>query len=126
MANIDINSDSKIVSGYQKAFIHSDFQSDPEYSPQLVSNSGGKKVLTVIEKELKNCDEVFISVAFITRGGVAPLLGTLKELEAKNHVNPDNGLSDVQRSQSAGYTCIFEEYRVENVQNSRSRCRISH
>lgn len=86
MANIDINSDSKIVSGYQKAFIHSDFQSDPEYSPQLVSNSGGKKVLTVIEKELKNCDEVFISVAFITRGGVAPLLGTLKELEAKNHV----------------------------------------
>lgn len=86
MANIDINSDSTIVSGYQKAFIHSDFQSDPEYSPQLVSNSGGKKVLTVIEKELKNCDEVFISVAFITRGGVAPLLGTLKELEAKNHV----------------------------------------
>ena len=50
-------------------------------SPQFISNSKGKKVLTVLENELKGCDDLFISVAFITMGGIAPLLGTLKDLE---------------------------------------------
>ena len=53
------------------------------YSPQLLTNRGGQKVLTAIEKELKGCDDLFISVAFITMGGIAPLLGTLKDLEKK-------------------------------------------
>lgn len=30
---------------------------------------------------MKGCDDLFISVAFITMGGIAPLLGTLKDLE---------------------------------------------
>ena len=74
---------SKIVDGYKWAFVDSKVESDLEYSPQFVSNNAGNKVLTAIERELKNCDEMFISVAFITKGGIAPLLGTLKELEAK-------------------------------------------
>lgn len=77
----DIFSTSKIVAGYNWAFIDSRIDSDLEYSPQFISNNAGNKVLTAIERELRNCDELFISVAFITKGGVAPLLGTLKELE---------------------------------------------
>jgi len=73
----------KLVDGYRKAFIDSSVESDPAYSPQLVSNSNGQKVLSVIEKELKSCDGLSISVAFITMGGIAPLLGTLKDLEKK-------------------------------------------
>ncbi len=76
-------STKKLVSGYQRAFIDSSIESDPAYSPQFVSNSNGKKVLSVIENELKDCDDLFISVAFITMGGIAPLLGTLKDLEKK-------------------------------------------
>ena len=71
----------KLVDGYHRAFIDSTRESDPAFSPSLVSNSHGRKVLTVIEKEMKGCDDLFISVAFITMGGIAPLLGTLKDLE---------------------------------------------
>lgn len=47
----------KLVDGYQKAFIDSNLDSDPIYSPQLISNSNGQKVLTVLEKELNGCDD---------------------------------------------------------------------
>ncbi len=73
----------KLVDGYRQAFINSSIESDPAYSPQFVANSNGRKVLSVIEKELKGCDDLFMSVAFITMGGIAPLLGTLKDLEAR-------------------------------------------
>ena len=76
-------STSKLVDGYKRAFVDSKVVADPMCSPQLLTNSGGQKVLTAIEKELKGCDDLFISVAFITMGGIAPLLGTLKDLEKK-------------------------------------------
>lgn len=44
----------------------------------------GKKVINAIENELKQCTSFKISVAFITIGGITPLLETLKELEQKN------------------------------------------
>lgn len=78
---MDELSTRKLVDGYHKAFIDAKCESDPIYSPSFISNSHGKKVLTVIEKEMKGCDDLFISVAFITMGGIAPLLGTLKDLE---------------------------------------------
>ena len=40
-------------------------------------------MFSAIEDELRHCDEFAISVAFITRGGITPLLQTLKELEHK-------------------------------------------
>lgn len=43
----------------------------------------GKKVISVIEDELMKCDQFQISVAFITMGGITPLLQTLKELEKR-------------------------------------------
>ena len=76
-------STSKLVDGYHKAFIDSSVEADTSYSPQFITNSNGKKVLTVIENELRGCEDLFISVAFITMSGIAPLLGTLKELEKK-------------------------------------------
>ena len=39
--------------------------------------------MSVIEDELLKCDKFQISVAFITLGGVTPLLQTLKELEKR-------------------------------------------
>ena len=78
---MDNLSTRKLVDGYHKAFIDATHESDPTFSPSLLSNTHGRKVLTTIEKEMKGCDDLFISVAFITMGGIAPLLGTLKDLE---------------------------------------------
>ena len=77
---MDAISTKKLVDGYHRAFIDSSCESDPTYSPSFLSNSRGQKVLTAIEKELEGCDDFFISVAFITKGGVALLSGTLEEL----------------------------------------------
>lgn len=72
--------------GFETAYIDGSVASNNLYSPQFVSNNYkvGKKVLSSIEDELLKCDKFQISVAFITLGGITPLLQTLKELEKKN------------------------------------------
>ena len=80
---MDKVSTRKLVDGYHRAFIDAARESDPTFSPSLIFNSHGKKVLNVIEQEMKGCDDMFMSVAFITMGGIAPLLGTLKDLEQR-------------------------------------------
>ena len=69
----------------ETAFIDGTMNSNLAYQPEFISNDykQGKKVLVSLEKELKNCDEFFISVAFIKLSGITPLLMILKELEKK-------------------------------------------
>lgn len=71
---------------FQTAFINRNEPSDPVYRSAFVSNDSGKgkKVLSAIEDELLVCECFQISVAFVTMGGITPLLQTLKELEKKN------------------------------------------
>ena len=71
--------------GLDTAFIYKGTSSNLAYKPQFVSNNykEGKKVLSSIEDELLSCEEFCISVAFITMGGITPLLQTLKELESR-------------------------------------------
>ncbi len=86
-ANTENNRDashSKLVDGYKRAFVDSTLDAEPSYTPQFLSNSNGHRVLTEIQRELQDCDSMFMSVAFITKGGITPLKGTLKELEQKN------------------------------------------
>lgn len=72
--------------GFETAYIDGTVASNIAYRPQFVSNNykEGKKVLASIEEELLSCDQFQISVAFITLGGIEPLLQTLKELERRN------------------------------------------
>ena len=72
-------------SGFETAFIDGAVASNLAYKPQFISNNykQGKKVLSSIEDELLACDQFQISVAFITMGGITPLLQTLKALEKK-------------------------------------------
>ena len=71
--------------GFETAYIDGSVVSSELLRPQFVSNNykKGKKVLSSIEDELLLCDEFKISVAFITLGGITPLLQTLKELEQR-------------------------------------------
>ncbi len=77
---------TEIRNGFETAYVDETFSSNLAYKPQFVSNNHkeGKKVLSTIENELLVCDQFQISVAFITMGGITPLLQTLKELEKKN------------------------------------------
>ncbi|WP_028235727.1 DUF3427 domain-containing protein [Pseudobutyrivibrio sp. MD2005] len=80
MSNIE-----ELKRGLETAYINGSVASEIKYRPQFVSNNykEGKKVLSSIEDELLRCDQFQISVAFITMGGITPLLQTLQELERK-------------------------------------------
>ena len=71
--------------GFDTAYIDGAVKSSLAYKPQFVFNNAaeGKKVLASIESELLVCDHFQISVAFITKSGITPLLQTLKILEEK-------------------------------------------
>lgn len=78
--NIDL-----LNEGLTTAFVDWNHSSNLAYRPQFVSNNytEGHKVLSSIEDELLACQEFLISVAFITMGGITPLLQTFKELEER-------------------------------------------
>jgi len=67
----------------QTGFLDQLIHSNKDYLPQLLVNDkvSGKKVLTTIDRELKQCDEFWFSVAFVTTSGVATLINTLIDLE---------------------------------------------
>lgn len=75
--------DNHILDGSRNAFIDSEVKSIKDFTPQFVTNGGDEKIISVIDSELRLCDEFMMSVAFITLGGLTPLKMTLKELEAK-------------------------------------------
>ena len=70
----------------QTAYLDHTINSSLAYRPEFISNNYklGKKVLVSIEEELQRCEEFCISVAFITKSGITPLLQTLKNLEQRN------------------------------------------
>lgn len=77
--------ENELQAGCITAYIDRLHPSNLAYKPQFISNNykEGRKVLSAIEDELLSCKEFFISVAFITMGGITPLLQTLKELEIR-------------------------------------------
>lgn len=82
MTNDKIN---EFQSGINTAFIDGTFHSNLAYKPQFIynDNKNGQKVFAAIEDELLRCDSFAISVAFITKGGITPLLQTLQELKRR-------------------------------------------
>lgn len=81
-----MNATEELRWGLETAYIDGTIASNMAFKPQFVSNNykEGKKVLSSIEEELLVCEQFQISVAFITMGGIEPLLQTLKELEKKH------------------------------------------
>ena len=82
---MDVNVINELKSGLSAAYINGSVAANLAYKPAFVSNNPeeGRKVILSVEDELLRCDQFQISVAFITMGGVTPLLQTLKELEKK-------------------------------------------
>ncbi len=66
-------------------FIDITHESNESLQPSLILNDKIRqlKVLTTIKKNLIECEEFFISTAFLRKSGVAVLINTLDELEEK-------------------------------------------
>ena len=69
----------------QTGYVDKTILSAIDYQPELLVNEKNppKKVLSSILHELENCDQFFISVAFVTTSGVATIINKLKELEKR-------------------------------------------
>jgi len=70
----------------ETGFINQNVVSNIQLQPELLVNrkeNPKKKVLTHLIDQFENCEEFYISVAFVTTGGVAVLFSTLIELEQK-------------------------------------------
>ena len=76
---------NEIQLGLKTAFIDGAQSNKGVFTPQLITNNyrEKQKVLPFIERELSTCTEFYISVAFITEGGIEPLMQVLRELEKK-------------------------------------------
>jgi len=70
-------------SSLQTGYVDKTILSNIDYQPELLVNQKNppKKVLTSILHELENCNQFYISVAFVTTSGVATIINKLKELE---------------------------------------------
>lgn len=75
----------EILAAAHTAFIDFEYASSTALRPKFVSNDNtlGRKVVSELDEELARCNSFEMSVAFITMGGIEPLLMRLKELELK-------------------------------------------
>ncbi|WP_299015290.1 DUF3427 domain-containing protein [uncultured Polaribacter sp.] len=66
-------------------FVDKQIPSEVLYRPKLLINKKepNEKVLSTLIQELNYCEEFYISVAFVTSGGIAVLFNTLLELERR-------------------------------------------
>ncbi len=74
----------EIINGAKTAFIDEHISSSTDFRPRLLYNNGRNKVINSIRDELRNCDEFILSSAFITMGGITPLLEEFRFLENNN------------------------------------------
>ena len=81
------NIEEDIINGSIISFLGEDYIDEciaySDHRPKLLANNEGQKVLNTIKEELKDCDEFYISVAFIMKNGLVTLLQELYELNRK-------------------------------------------
>jgi len=76
----------KLMLSLNTGFIDKSIISHDDLLPDILVNDqeNNRKVLTTINRELSECDEFWISAAFLTMGGFASIVNTLIELELRN------------------------------------------
>ena len=72
----------EILNGAKTAFINQHNSSSADFTPKLLYNNRDSKVINSLRDELRGCDEFIISSAFITMGGITPLLEEFRYLES--------------------------------------------
>lgn len=75
--------EKSLIESFKTSSINLNIESSQNFQHKLLCNKAEKIVIN-LRKELENCDEFIISVAFITEGGLSLILEQLKELEHRN------------------------------------------
>lgn len=75
--------ENELKKSFERGFFNKEVDAHLHYRPQLLINNDEQQVLPTILQELNNCQEFFISVAFITESGLTMLKTTLYELMLK-------------------------------------------
>lgn len=77
---------NKFKKSLETGFIDKSIGSELLYQPKLLINSKNprRKILSSLLWELQTCECFFISVAFLTTGGVAAIINVLQELEQRD------------------------------------------
>ncbi|MGL6064711.1 MAG: DUF3427 domain-containing protein [Fusobacteriaceae bacterium] len=72
-----------LMEGINTSLFNMNFESNFSYQHKLLNNKN-EKIITTLRRELEECEEFIISVAFITESGLTLILEQLKKLEDKN------------------------------------------
>lgn len=75
--------EKSLIESFKTSSINLNIESSQNFQHKLLCNKAEKIVIN-LRKELENCDEFIISVAFVTEGGLSLILEQLKELENRN------------------------------------------
>lgn len=75
--------EKNLIESFKTSSINLNIESSQNFQHKLLCNRDEKIVIN-LRKELENCDEFIISVAFITEGGLSLILEQLRELENRN------------------------------------------
>ncbi|MCQ2107527.1 MAG: DUF3427 domain-containing protein [Fibrobacter sp.] len=74
---------SEFEKASKTAYWDGTLESDTKYRPHFISNKAGNTMQVFLDRSFSECNRFIISVAFITRSGLAPFMQTLLELEAR-------------------------------------------
>ena len=75
--------EKSLIESLKTSSINLNIESSQNFQHKLLCNKE-EKIIINLRKELENCDEFIISVAFVTEGGLSLILEQLKELENRN------------------------------------------
>ncbi len=107
-----------LAKSIETGFIDLNIHSDKQYHPEILTNDKVRKqkVLTTIIRELEVCDEFWLNVAFITKGGVATLMNTFLDLRSRGIRGKILGSQYLTFTQLSSYLCgdtlTYELFRV--------------
>lgn len=71
-----------LLNSFRTSLLNENIESNLNYQHKLLSNKN-EKIITSLRRELEECDEFIISVAFITESGVTMILEQLRSLNER-------------------------------------------
>ena len=71
-----------LLNSFRTSLLNENIESNLNYQHKLLSNKN-EKIISTLRRELEECDEFIISVAFITESGVTMILEQLRSLNER-------------------------------------------
>lgn len=85
MGTAESEFENQLIDGARTALLDKDHSSDERFQPRVVVNSKeqGSNLLSILKRELLQCESFDLCVAFVAESGLQPLVQILKELKTR-------------------------------------------